>query len=77
MVAYEEVKVSLHSFVTFPLDVNEQLHARVTLPLGTELPVSIEQENWWTPLSIWTLCYENKSLAAFGIRTTINRTFML
>jgi hypothetical protein len=31
MVAYEEVKVSLNSFLTFPLDVvNDQLHARIT-----------------------------------------------
>jgi len=40
MMAYEEVKAPLHSFLTFPLDVNDQLHDRITLPLGIEPPVS-------------------------------------
>jgi hypothetical protein len=48
MKAYEEVKFSLQSFLTFPLDaVNDHPHARVTLPLRIEPPVSIEQENGW------------------------------
>jgi len=78
MMAYEEVKAPLHSFLTFPLDAaNDQLHARITLPLGIGPPVSTEQENGWTPGPIWTLFCEDKSLASFGIRTTINRAFML
>jgi len=43
MKAYEEAKVSLLSFLTIPLAaVNDQLHARVTLPP----PVYTEQDGW-------------------------------
>jgi hypothetical protein len=76
MKAYEEVKFSPQSFLTFPLDiVDDQLHARVTL--SPPVYSYIEQGNVWTPGPIWTLCTIDKSLAAFGIRTTINRAFIL
>jgi hypothetical protein len=44
--AYEDVKVSLHSVLTFPLDgVNDQLYTLVTIPLGIEPLVSTEQDD--------------------------------
>jgi hypothetical protein len=72
------MKVLPKRFLTLTLDVvKDQLHARVTLRLAAEPPASIEQEDVWTPKPIRTLCKKDKYLAAFGIRNTINRAFML
>jgi hypothetical protein len=50
------------------LEVNGQLHASTTLPLGKEPPVPIGWEAGWTPEPVWTTWRKFMTLPGLELR---------
>ena len=70
------IEVGLHSFVTGALvEKSGELNAPASLPLGRELPTSIEYESVLAPDQVWPIWSEATSLVTAGNQTVIRRIF--
>jgi len=49
------------------MDTSSQFNTPLTLPLGREFPVPIEQEAWWVAEPVWSWWKKEKFLPVLGI----------
>jgi len=64
-------RVKMHSPPWHPLDGNGQLHTRINLPLGKELPLSNKQGDGMAPEPAWVMWSRRNLLFHDGNQTMI------